>query len=350
MSKIDLKALPLRELDSLSLKIGLPAFRLRQLRHWIYEKYAISIQDITEFSKDLREKLSEQFYISNLKLKDRQFSKDGTEKFLFGLEDEETVESVLITDKDRLTLCISSQVGCTMGCRFCLTGKLGLKRHLAAHEITDQIVAVNRLIPPLRLTNIVLMGMGEPLSNSDNVIEALWRITVLMSVSPRRITLSTSGIVPKLLELSRKAPLVNLAVSLNATTDKVRNEIMPVNKTYPIRKLLEACRKYPLPPGRKITFEYVLIKGINDTPEDARRLVILLKGISAKVNLIPLNPYEGSDFEKPKDEDISNFQKILESRNIVALVRKSKGQDILAACGQLRASYPPSDSISHQHN
>lgn len=349
MSPINLKALSIRELDSFSLEIGLPTYRARQLRHWIYEKYATSTQDITEFSKDLREKLSKRAFISNLKVADRQLSKDGTEKFLFSLEDEETIESVLIPDKDRLTLCISSQAGCAMGCRFCLTGKLGLKRNLAAYEIADQLISVNRLIAPLRLTNIVFMGMGEPLANSGNVVEALWRITGLLNVSPRRITLSTSGIVPKLVELSREAPPINLAVSLNATTDEVRNRIMPINKTYPIRRLLEACRRYPLPPGRRITFEYVLIKDLNDTPEDARRLVSLLKGIAAKVNLIPFNPYEGSDFEKPKDEVILNFQKILESLNLAALVRKSKGQDILAACGQLRASYTAADSISHKH-
>lgn len=349
MSKINLKALSSRELDSFSLEKGLPAFRARQLRHWIYGEYAASIQDITEFSKDLRERLSRQAFISNLKVADRQISMDGTEKFLFGLEDEETVESVLISDKDRLTLCISSQVGCAMGCRFCLTGKLGLKRNLEAYEIADQIISVNRLIPPLRLTNIVLMGMGEPLSNFENIVEALWRITGLIKISPRRITLSTSGIVPNILELPRKAPMVNLAISLNATTDEVRDRIMPVNKIYPIRKLLEACRRYPLPPGRRLTFEYVLLKDLNDTPEDARRLVGLLKRIPSKVNLIPFNPYEGSGFERPKEETVLNFQKILVDSNIAALVRKSKGQDILAACGQLKAGYSSADSISNSH-
>lgn len=346
MPIINLKALSGLELDSFSLENGLPVFRARQLRHWIYEKHAGSLQEITEFSKALREKLSGQARISNLKLKDRLISRDGTEKFLFGLEDEETVESVLIPDKDRLTLCISSQVGCAMGCRFCLTGKLGLKRNLQAYEIVDQIISVKRLMPSVRLTNIVFMGMGEPLSNFENVVEALWRITELLKISPRRITLSTSGLVPKLLELHKKAPRVNLAISLNATTDEVRDRIMPVNKAYPISRLLETCRRYPLAPGGTITFEYVLLKDLNDTPEDARRLVGLLKRIPSKVNLIPFNPYEGSGFERPKDETVLNFQKILIGSNIAALIRKSKGQDILAACGQLRAGYSEPGLIS----
>ncbi|MEW6738335.1 MAG: 23S rRNA (adenine(2503)-C(2))-methyltransferase RlmN [Nitrospirota bacterium] len=339
MKKINLKSLSKQELESFIKKSGLPAFRAKQILHWIYGKYAGSIHEITELSKDLREKLSENAYISNLELLGRQVSEDGTEKFLFGLEDAETIESVLIPDEDRLTLCISSQVGCAMDCRFCLTGKLGLKRNLKSHEIVDQIISVSRTIKPRQITNIVLMGMGEPLANFDNVVDALWRITEFMKISPRRITLSTSGIVPKILELPKKAPAVNLAISLNATTDNVRDYIMPINKTYPLKELLTACRKFPLPPRRRITFEYVMLKNINDTPEDARRLINLLKGIPSKVNLIPFNPYEGSEFERPEDARVLNFQKILLKGHITALIRKSKGQDILAACGQLKARY-----------
>jgi 23S rRNA (adenine2503-C2)-methyltransferase len=339
MKKINLKALSKQELESFIKKSGLPAFRAKQILHWIYGRYAGSIHEITELSKDLREKLSENAYISNLELLGRQVSEDGTEKFLFGLEDAETIESVLIPDEDRLTLCISSQVGCAMDCRFCLTGKLGLKRNLKSHEIVDQIISVSRTIKPRQITNIVLMGMGEPLSNFDNVVDALWRITEFMKISPRRITLSTSGIVPKILELPKKAPAVNLAISLNATTDEERDYIMPINKTYPLKELLTACRKFPLPPRRRITFEYVMLKNINDTPEDAKRLINLLKGIPSKVNLIPFNPYEGSEFERPEDARVLNFQKILLKGHITALIRKSKGQDILAACGQLKARY-----------
>lgn len=340
MQKTNLKSLSKKELEAFITSSGLPAFRAKQILHWIYEKYVQSIQNITELSKELREKLSEKAYISNLELLDRQISKDGTEKFLFGLEDGETIESVLIPDEDRLTLCISSQVGCAMCCRFCLTGKMGLKRNLEAHEIIDQIISSNRIIKPRKITNIVLMGMGEPLANFDNVTDALWRITELMKISPKRITLSTSGIAPKILELPKKAPMVNLAISLNATTDAVRDYIMPVNKAYPLKVLLEACRRFSLPARRRITFEYVILKGINDTPEDAKRLVKLLKGILSKVNLIPFNPYEGSEFKRPDEESVLRFQDILIEGNITVLIRKSKGQDILAACGQLKAKYP----------
>lgn len=339
MSKTNLKALSKQELEAFIHASGLPAFRSKQIMHWIYEKYAGSIQDITELAKDVREKLSEKAYIGNLEILERQISKDGTQKFLFGLEDGESIESVLIPDEDRLTLCISSQVGCAMGCRFCLTGTLGLKRQLEAHEIVDQVISVNRAIAPRRITNIVLMGMGEPLANFDNVAEALWRITRLMNISPRRVTLSTSGIAPKILELAQKAPRVNLAISLNATTDKVRSYIMPVNKTYPLKVLLDACRKYPLPARKRITFEYVLLGDVNDSPEDAKRLITLLKGIPSKINLIPFNPYEGSEFRRPDEKTVLKFQDILIKGNMTALIRKSKGQDVLAACGQLKAQY-----------
>jgi 23S rRNA (adenine2503-C2)-methyltransferase len=339
MNKINLKVLSKQELESFIKESGMPMFRAKQILHWIYERYAGSIHEISELSKDLRENLSENAYISSLELLDRQVSKDGTEKFLFGLEDGETIESVLIPDEDRLTLCISSQVGCAMDCRFCLTGKLGLKRNLEAHEIVDQIISVSRIIKPGQLTNVVLMGMGEPLSNFDNVVDALWRITEFMKISPRRITLSTSGIVPKILELPKKAPMVNLAISLNATTDAVRDYIMPINKTYPLEQLLDACRKFPLPPRRRITFEYVMLKDINDSHEDAKRLIHLLKGIQSKVNLMPFNPFAGSEFERPDDTRVLEFQNILIKGNVTALIRKSKGQDILAACGQLKAKY-----------
>lgn len=339
MDRINLKALSKKELESFIVELGLPSYRTKQIIHWIYEKYTTSIEDITELSKDLRKTLSEKAYISNIELLDKKVSKDNTEKYLFKLEDGETIESVLIPDEKRLTLCISSQVGCAMNCRFCMTGKLGLKRNLFAHEIVDQIIAVSRAVKPRLITNIVLMGMGEPLNNFENVTEALRRMKDLMNISPKRITLSTSGIAPKILELPKVAPPVNLAISLNATTDEIRDYLMPINKTYPISKLLEACRKFPLKKGRRITFEYVLIKGINDSPKDAERLVRLLRGIPSKVNLIPFNPYPDSEFEKPDDRTVRAFQEILLSHHVTAIIRKSKGQDIEAACGQLRAGY-----------
>lgn len=348
---IDLKALSKKELESFIKEQGLPLFRAKQLLHWIYGKRAESVEEISEFSKDLRENLSAKAFISNITLLKSQISEDGTEKFLFGLEDGENIESVLIPDKERLTLCISSQVGCSMMCRFCLTGKLKLIRNLRAHEIIDQVIAVNRRlaagIPAVTkfprasrtITNIVLMGMGEPLANFDEVVEALWRMTELLKISKRRITLSTSGIAPMIPELARRAPRVNLAISLNATTDEVRNRIMPINRKFPLKSLLAACRRFPLEPRRRITFEYVMLHGINDTRDDARRLIRMLKGIPCKVNLIPFNPYPGSEFRRPSDEEIERFQKMVLEGNITALIRKSKGEEIQAACGQLKAGY-----------
>jgi 23S rRNA (adenine2503-C2)-methyltransferase len=339
MHKTDLKALTRTEVEQFLKESGFPLFRARQLLHWIYERNARSIAEITEFSKALRDALSERAFISSLNLLDRQVSRDGTEKFLFGMQDRETIESVLISEEDRLTLCISSQAGCAMGCKFCLTGKLGLKRNLLAHEIIDQVISVEREIEPKVITNIVLMGMGEPLANFHNTVEALWRMTDLMKISPRKITLSTAGLAPYIMKLPQEAPMVNLAVSLNATTEETRAYLMPINKRYPLKALMDACRCFPLPARRRITFEYVLIKGINDMPEDAQRLVQLLKGIPSKVNLIPLNPFKGCRFDRPEDARAFVFQKILLKARMTALIRKSKGQDICAACGQLKAQH-----------
>jgi 23S rRNA (adenine2503-C2)-methyltransferase len=340
MTKVDLKSLSQAQLAGFIKETGLPAFRTKQLIHWIYEKRVDSISDITEFSKQLRDDLSEIACISNLTLLKRQTSMDGTEKFLFGLEDGESIECVLIPAEERLTLCISSQVGCALGCAFCLTGRLKLKRNLLPHEIVDQVIAASRLIAPKTITNIVLMGMGEPLANFDAVVEALWRMTGPMNIPTGRITLSTSGIVPAIKQLGELAPPVMLAISLNATTDSLRDKLMPINKKYPLKSLLDACRAYPLKPRRKITFEYVLLKGVNDTPADARRLIRLLKGIPSKVNLIPFNPFKDCEYERPDDADVSAFQDVLMQADLPAIVRKSKGQDILAACGQLKARHP----------
>jgi len=334
MGKIDLKALTAEGMKEFVKGLGLPAYRAGQMLHWIYEKGADSTEEMTELPKDLMARLSGVSYMSRLTLMDEKTSKDGTRKFLFGLEDGLSIESVLIPDGDRLTLCISTQVGCAMACGFCLTGKMGLKRNLKAHEIAGQVLAAKKLAGR-PVTNVVLMGMGEPLMNFDETVEALWRMTGLMRISPRRITLSTSGIVPRLLEFPKKAPAVNLAISLNATTDEVRDRIMPVNKKYPLKTLFEALRKYPLKKRRRITFEYVLLKGVNDTPDDAKRLVGLLRGIPSKVNLIPFNPYEGCEFQGPKEETVLGFQEVLTGAGLSAFIRKSKGADIMAACGQL---------------
>ncbi|MEW6107881.1 MAG: 23S rRNA (adenine(2503)-C(2))-methyltransferase RlmN [Nitrospirota bacterium] len=336
MVKINLKSLSKDGIFDFIESLGLPRYRGEQLIHWIYKKNAASIDEISEFSKSLRNTLNKHAFISNLELVKNLKSRDGTEKFLFSLNDGQTIETVLIPDKGRLTLCISSQVGCALGCRFCLTGKLGFIRNLKSFEIVDQITTVQRIIMPKKITNIVLMGMGEPLLNFDRVVEALWRIVLLVGISKRKITLSTAGITPRIELFSKKAPEVNLAVSLNATTDESRDKIMPVNKRYPIKSLLNACRNFPLSPRRRITFEYVLIKGLNDSREDALRIVRLLKGIRCKVNLIPLNQSGSDSLKRPSERTILEFQKILMQNNMTALIRESKGSDILAACGQLR--------------
>jgi 23S rRNA (adenine2503-C2)-methyltransferase len=345
INKTNLKSLSKDELAAFVGAMGLPRYRAQQLFHWIYERHASSTDEITEFSMELRNTLRDVAYISNLALVKKLTSQDRTEKFLFALEDGNTIECVLIHDEERITLCISSQVGCAMGCSFCLTGKSGFVRNLKSFEIVDQITAVNKLIRPERISNIVLMGMGEPLMNFDEVVDALWRIVDFIGVSKRKITISTAGIVSKLRLFAEKAPEVNLAISLNATTDETRNELMPVNKTYPISSLIAACKKYPLQPTRKITFEYVLIEGINDSVEDAARLVHLLKGLRCKVNLIPLNVDMENGLRRSLDSKILAFQNILQNNRIRALIRESKGQDILAACGQLRAGYKENQSV-----
>ena len=335
--KINLKSLSKEDIFLFIEKIGLPRYRAEQLLSWMYKRHASEIDAITEFSKDLRSHLNGIAFISNLKLVERLQSSDGTEKFLFSLEDGNTIESVLIPDEDRFTLCVSSQAGCAIGCQFCLTGKSGLVRSLKSYEIVDQIIAVNRIISPEKVTNIVFMGMGEPLMNFDNVVESLWRIIQFIGISKRKITVSTAGIVPKMLLLPLKAPDINLAVSLNAADNETRNRLMPINKKYAIESLISACKKYPLQSGRRITFEYVMIDGINDSPDDAHRLTKLLKGVQCKINLIPFNPHSESDFKRPTEKRVLEFQKILLNKNIRALIRESRGQDILAACGQLRA-------------
>lgn len=341
MYKENLKKFSPYKIEKIIESFSLPSYRAKQLIHWIYEKYAENLHEITEFPKSLRETLSENFYIGNIRLKDREKSSDGTEKFLWELEDSENIESVLIPDNDRLTLCVSSQVGCPLSCKFCLTGKIGFRRNLLTWEILDQYLQVSKLIEKegKRVTNLVFMGMGEPLLNFENVVEALWRFKDLIQLSPRRITLSTSGIIPALKMLPHRAPSVKIAISLNASEDKTRSYLMPINKKYPLNELIKCLREFPLKKGQRITFEYVLIKNVNTSEQDAKRLSQLLKGIPSKINLIPFNPWSGCEFQRPDENEVLRFQNILISNGFSVFVRKSKGIDILAACGQLKAKY-----------
>jgi len=344
MEMINLKSLSETRMAAFLESEGLPPYRAGQMMQWIYERGVTDIDDITVFSKALRKSLKSRAYISSLGVLDEKHSVDGTVKILYGLEDGLSVESVLIPDEDRLTLCVSSQVGCQMGCRFCRTAGMGFRRNLEAHEIVDQLVASREHSGGRRISNIVFMGMGEPLMNLDSVCEAIIRINTFMKLSRRRITVSTSGLPDGILalhgKLAARGIYVNLAVSLNATTDHVRSQIMPVNRKHPIRELMEAVRRYPLPRTRNVTFEYVLIRDLNDTPDDARRLGSILRGIPNKINIIPMNEFESCGLKRPSDEHIAEFQGWLKEEGLTALVRASKGQDILASCGQLASRDP----------
>ncbi len=333
--KTDLKNLTPDALREFLSGLGKEDFRARQILRWIYQRGVTSFDEMTDLSKDFRRELSERAWISSMQPELTEASGDGTRKYLFRLEDGQTVESVRIPmESERATLCISSQVGCALGCSFCLTGTFGLMRNLEPAEIVNQVCAAMREGP---INNIVFMGMGEPLHNLENVIAALEILYARdgFDYGPRRVTLSTAGLVPEMRELGRRIR-VNLAVSLNATSDAVRNQLMPVNRRFPLAELMAACREFPLAPRQRITFEYIMIGGVNDSIADARRLVKLLHGIRAKVNLIPFNEHEGSALRGPAPEAMTAFQTYLLDRDMVAIRRASKGQDISAACGQLK--------------
>lgn len=336
--KTDIKELTRDELI-LWLKLrDIKSYRANQILKWVYLRQADSFDVMTDVKMEIREQLSRHFSIQRLEKVALETSKDGSRKYLFKLTDGKHIESVFIPEKDHYTLCISSQVGCAQGCRFCLTARGGFVRNLTKGEIIAQVRdVVYDMGNSKRLTNIVMMGMGEPLANYSNVVGAINTITdseVGLGFSSRRLTVSTAGFVPKLSDLGRDTS-VNLAISLNATENKTRDMLMPINRKYPIESLLAACAIYPLMPRRRITFEYILIKGVNDSEEDAKRLVRLLRPIRAKINLIPFNTYEGSQFERPEETVILKFKDILSKSNYTAIVRHSKGQDISAACGQL---------------
>ena len=335
---VDLAELELSELEDALESGGTRRFHARQLYRWTYRRGITDFDLMTDLALTLRARFRTEFTISTPQVVNDETSVDGTRKFVLELNDRRRIESVFIPDTPSMTFCISTQVGCAMSCGFCLTGKMGLVRNLTAGEIAGQVrvlaAATGLLDSPF---NIVLMGMGEPLHNYDHTMKAL-RILHSehgLSISPRRVTLSTVGIVPGLERLAQEPMMPNLAVSLHATTEEQRTLLVPPNKKYPLADILEACRRFPLKKRNRITFEYVLLDGVNDTPEDARRLVALLSGIKAKVNLIPLNPAPGIPYKRPSDARVDRFAQILADRHITVSVRKSRGQDIRAACGQL---------------
>ena len=339
-AKTDLKNLTLPALELFLQGQGKERFRATQVFKWIYQQDANSFEEMTNISKDLRTELSKTATISKLVTDTVEAGSDGTRKYLFNLEDGQAVESVLIPIEGRNTVCISSQVGCAMACEFCLTGTFKLTRNLTTAEIVNQIMAIRHDVRESgeEIRNIVMMGMGEPLHNLDNVIPAI-QIMIDgngLQLSNRRVTVSTCGLVPEMERLGREIPNVNLAVSLNATTDELRDRIMPINRRYPLKELLRACKEFPLPGRRKVTFEYVMMGGVNDSLEDAKRLLRLISDIPNKVNLIPFNEHEGCDFKAPTQAAINAFHTYLIDRHVTVITRDSRGGDISAACGQLK--------------
>jgi 23S rRNA (adenine2503-C2)-methyltransferase len=334
----DLAELELHELEAALEAKGVEPFHARQLYRWIHKRGVTDLDRMTDIGRPLREVLRSDFRLTTPAVVGDERSTDGTRKFLLELADARRVESVFIPDTPSMTFCISTQVGCAMSCGFCLTGKMGLVRNLTAGEIVGQVrvlaAATGMLDHPF---NIVLMGMGEPLHNYDNTMKALRMLHSEhgFAMAPRRITLSTVGIVPALERLAREPLMPNLAISLHATTDEQRTALVPPNSKYPLAAILDACRKFPLKRRSRITLEYVLLDRVNDTPDDARRLVKLLAGIKAKVNLIPLNPAPGIPYQRPSDARVDRFAQILADRHVTVSVRKSRGRDIRAACGQL---------------
>jgi 23S rRNA (adenine2503-C2)-methyltransferase len=346
--------LELAELERTLDTLGARPFHGRQLFQWVYKRGITNFGEMTDLGRDLRAGLTATFHVATPEVVRRETSTDGTSKWLLKLEDGRLIESVFIPDTPANTFCLSTQVGCAMRCGFCLTGRMGIIRNLSAGEIVGQVRVLARALDLLdKRFNIVLMGMGEPLHNYDATMKAL-RILADehgLAVSPRRITLSTVGVLPALERLATEPFMPNLAISLHATTEDQRDLLVPINRKYGLQDLLDACRRFPIRRRARITFEYVMLRGVNDSNEDARRLVRLLAGIKAKVNLLPLNEAPGIPFERPSDARINAFAQILAQRGVVVSVRKSRGRDIRAACGQLiteSAAQPsPGQRLAH---
>ena len=338
--------------DELSSMIK-PSFRAKQIYDWIYKKYVDSFHEMKNLPKELLEDLNNKYHLEPLKIATIEESKDGSKKYLFSLNDGKTVESVLLPMKKekydengkllnltRYTICISSQVGCKIGCSFCLTGKSGFLRNLSPGEITSQVLMIKKDndIAENRRVNIVFMGMGEPLDNLDNVQKA---ITIFsdpfgLSISPRRQTVSTSGLSSQIKKLGRMNLEILLAISLHAVDDELREQLMPINKAYNIESIINAVKEFPIDARKRVMFEYLVIKDLNDDIKSAKKLVKLLHGIKAKVNLIFFNPHEGSEYKRPEVKDVLKFQEYLINHGVLCTIRESKGLDISAACGQLK--------------
>ena len=335
----NLLGLSREELEQLATAQGEPRYRGGQIYRGVYPRRVQDFSRLTELGRDFREFLASHFEVKYPEVRQQFRSRDGAVRYLLGIEGGETVETVYMPEPDRVTLCLSSQVGCAVDCRFCFTALLGLKRNLTAGEIVGQVLAIAQAqsIPPHARLNLVFMGMGEPLLNFSPVMKA---VSILagpggVGIPLRRIAISTSGIVPRIIDLGREPIRPKLAVSLNASTEEQRTALMPLNRKYPLTELLLACREYPLLPRERITFEYVMLEGINDSDGDAARVAELLRGIRSKVNLIPYNPGPELPFRASPLERVLTFQQVLTERGVPAFIRISRGQDVRAACGQL---------------
>jgi 23S rRNA (adenine2503-C2)-methyltransferase len=349
--KPDLRALTLGALESLVAALGERPFRARQIFRALHRRGVASLDEMTDVPRSVRAALAERTGLTTLERASEQRSVDGTIKWTWRADDGKLVESVYMPEPDRRTLCLSTQVGCAVGCTFCLTGTMGLARNLGPGEIADQVHRANRRLVelglgegPRPLTNLVFMGMGEPLANYPSLKVALDNLLAEdgPNFSHRRVTVSTSGVVPMMRRLGEETQ-VKLAVSLNATTDAQRDALMPINRRYPLAELLAACRAFPVRNGRRITFEYELLGGVNDSLEDARRLADLVRGVPTKLNLIPYNENPGLGFSAPAPARVEAFQQVLVARNLTVVVRRNRGRDISAACGQLAAEGGPGD-------
>jgi 23S rRNA (adenine2503-C2)-methyltransferase len=340
MNKKDLTNLSLSQLTEFLVNLGLPKYRGAQVFSWLYRPKVSDFSQMTDLSKDLRENLAARTSFTWPQIAEIERSQDGTVKYGFKLQDDNYIEAVLIPEEGRNTLCVSSQIGCAMACSFCLTGTIGFKRNLLPGEIVGQVIGVREWLLDNNssegLNNLVFMGMGEPLANFDNLLIALDILTNQrgLDFSERKITVSTCGLVSKIIELGQKSK-VNLAVSLHSVDDSIRSRIMPINKKYPVADLLEACRNFPMPKRKRIMFEYILIKDLNDSEADAQLLAQKLKSIPCKINLLPYNESAYLPFKRSSDDKIDLFQKTLWKAGYTVLVRSSRGGDISAACGQL---------------
>ncbi len=333
----NIKDYNLDELKEEFLKLGEKAYRAEQVFKWIYVDEVSDFEEMTNLSKELREKLKQEFSMHNFEILKKQESSDGTKKYLFDVLDGNAIETVLMEYHHGKSICVSTQVGCKMGCKFCASTGIKFVRDLTAGEIVEQILAVQKDVKD-KISNVVFMGIGEPLDNFDNVVNAIAIMNNQkgLNIGARHISISTSGLVPKIYELADKNLQCTLSISLHATTDEKRNEMMPVNKIYNIEELMKACKYYINKTNRRISFEYALAKDNNDNLEDAARLVKLLKGMICHVNLIPINKIENGQYSKSSNENIIKFRDYLNSKGIVATIRRELGSDIDAACGQLR--------------